>query len=159
MHPHLLPLHPREWPALLPHRIGDTDPADVVQEPGHLDPPDLGGAEAEPAGPTRRELGHPPGMTVQERHLHVREVTKRRRDLGQLARLPHKDGLGLGGEHQLVRITPVHLGEDPVRVGGERGHHRRIEQSPGPLTQCRHRRIRAPELAEERDLHRRPSHT
>ena len=91
--PYLLPLVDAEPSGLLPHRVRDRDPADVVQQRGHLQVARDRVRKAEPLRGTNGQHRNRARMAEEVRALEVGQITE---DLG--------DGPHVGDRHVRVRL-------------------------------------------------------
>ena len=103
---HLLPLHSGERARLLPHRVGHARPGrrraadrrSRCGRPRRRRGP-AGGRRPQPARATC------PGVTVEERHLHVGQVAERGGHVDELGTAPLDDRRGLDLEDAVARVA------------------------------------------------------
>ncbi len=112
MHPHPLPLAGAERPGLVPDRVRDSQPAEVVDEPRATQRARLALGQPELRAGRAGELGDGAGMAERVRRLQVDEVRDRQqRGVEPFAR-EHDGERRLGVDHRVPR---------PDRRRGRRG--------------------------------------
>ena len=125
--PDLLPLVGVQAARLLPHHVRDGHPADVVQQPGHLEVGKGGRGEPESFPGPAGEGGHAARMPVGQGRLQIGQVGEDGRHLDQpvLRHRHHRRGLRL--QHQGSRVGRVDLAQQRLGVVREPPGHRRVQ--------------------------------
>jgi hypothetical protein len=123
--PDLLPLVGAQGARLLPDRVRDGHPTDVVQQPGQLEVGDGGRREPEPVPGAAGQGGNAGRMPVGEGRLEVRQVGEGGRDLDQ-------QRLGTLGEPGGQLRVQHAAAAPPHRLRGQPGPAGGVEQHRDP---------------------------
>ena len=116
MQAHPLPFAGAERPRLVPDRVRDPEPAEVVHEPGPPQRANLRLGQPELGAGGRGEVGHRAGVPERVRGLEVDEVRDRRqRGVEPLAGQHHRER-GLSLDHSVPRCDCVEAREDRLGV-------------------------------------------
>jgi pimeloyl-ACP methyl ester carboxylesterase len=150
--PHLLPLGPRERAALLPDRIRDGKPTQILESRGHLEPERGLRVETQTLRGGLGEPRHPARVAVRPGHLQIGQVPESGRYPRQLRHLDLYDRLGLSLENALAGIARAGLVHEPIRVRGEGLDERGVQDPAGAAPQRLDRSHAAAQMIEARRI-------
>ena len=125
--PDPLELRRRQLGGLVPHRVGDAEPPEVVQQPGAADMGGCGAAQTHRGGGARRQFGDSAGVAEGERGLDVDEVGDRLQRSVERVRRQRRGQAGLGVDHSPPAGGQVQILEQRRRLSRDEIDQRGVE--------------------------------
>ena len=151
LHAHAFPLAGAERPGLVPDRIGDAEPAEVVHQAGAAQRAHFGGRQSQQRSRRRAELRDRARVAERVRRLQIDEVRDREQRRVELLVGEHDGERRLGRDHRIPRPHRVEAREDLLRAIAEQRGERGIELLAAALARQRGRRRDAADAVRDLD--------
>ena len=116
-----------ERPRLVPDRVGDAEPAEIVHETGTPQRANLRIRQSELGAGGRRQVSDRSGMPKRVRRLEVDEVRDRRERVVKTITGQHHRQSGLGVDHRVPGRDRVEARQDRLRLARHQLGERRVE--------------------------------